>query len=334
MKLSILDQSPISSNKSAREALYESMRLAQVGEMLGYTRFWMTEHHDLPGLASSAPEVILGVIGSNTERIRLGTGATLLPHYKPFKVAEVFNTLATLFPGRIDLGLGRAPGGSAEATNALSDNFLQNVYSMPSLLKDLLHFLDNDFPADHQFSKISPSPVPDELPETWLLGTSRKSALLAAEYGLPYTFGQFMSDKDGTAIVQDYLDAYVPRKGGQIPQVMVTVTVFCAETTEKADEISLSSFIWSLQKTKGEGRQGVPSIEEAKQYKLDAREKETLVNMRQKCIIGNPQDVKQRLMGLQASYQADEIMINTVTYSAEDRINSYKLIAAELLQKD
>lgn len=334
MKLSILDQSPISSNKSAREALYESMRLAQVGEMLGYTRFWMTEHHDLPGLASSAPEVILGVIGSNTERIRIGTGATLLPHYKPFKVAEVFNTLATLFPGRIDLGLGRAPGGSAEATNALSDNFLQNVYSMPSLLKDLLHFLDNDFPTDHQFSKISLSPVPDELPETWLLGTSRKSALLAAEYGLPYTFGQFMSDKDGTAIVQDYLDAYVPRKGGQIPQVMVTVTVFCAETTEKADEISLSSFIWSLQKTKGEGRQGVPSIEEAKQYKLDAREKETLVNMRQKCIIGNPQDVKQRLMGLQASYQADEIMINTVTYSAEDRINSYKLIAAELLQKD
>jgi len=331
MKLSILDQSPISSNQSAREALYESMKLAQVGEMLGYTRFWMTEHHDLPGLASSAPEVILGVIGSNTERIRLGSGATLLPHYKPFKVAEVFNTLATLFPGRIDLGLGRAPGGSAEATNALSDNFLQKAYSMPSLLKDLLHFLDNDFPADHQFSKISPTPVPDELPEPWLLGTSRKSALLAAEYGLAYTFGQFMSDKDGKSIIQDYLDAYVPRKGGQVPRVMVTVTVFCAETTEKADDISLSSFIWSLQKTKGEGQRGVPSIEGAKQYKLNARERETLDNMRQNSIIGNPQDVKQRLMELQADYQADEIMINTVTYSAEDRINSYKLIAAELI---
>lgn len=331
MELSILDQSPISSNQSAREALYESMKLAQVGEKLGYTRFWMTEHHDLPGLASSAPEVMLGVIGSNTERIRLGSGATLLPHYKPFKVVEVFNTLATLFPGRIDLGLGRAPGGSAEATNALSDNFLQNVYSMPSLLKDLLHFLDNDFPAEHQFSKISPTPVPDELPEPWLLGTSRKSALLAAEYGLAYTFGQFMSDKDGKAIIQDYLDAYVPRKNGQVPRVMVTVTVFCAETTEKADEISLSSFIWSLQKTKGEGLRGVPSIVEAKQYKLDARERETLDNMRQNSIIGNPQHVKKRLMELQANYQADEIMINTVTYSAEDRINSYKLIAAELI---
>ncbi|MEI4769169.1 LLM class flavin-dependent oxidoreductase [Psychrobacillus sp. FJAT-51614] len=334
MKLSILDQSPISSNKSAREALYESMELAQVGEMLGYTRFWMTEHHDLPGLASSAPEVMLGVIGSNTERIRLGSGATLLPHYKPYKVAEVFNTLATLFPGRIDLGLGRAPGGSAEVTNALSDNFLQKVYSMPSLVQDLLHFLDDDFPADHQFSKVSPSPVPEESPEPWLLGTSPKSALLAAENGLAYTFGQFMSDKDGVAIIQDYLDAYVPRKSGHAPQVMVTVNAFCAETSDKAKDVSLSSFIWSLQKAKGEGQRGVPSIEEAKQYKLDDREKETLVNMRQNSIIGNPQEVKQKLIELQTNYQADEIMIHTITYSAEDRINSYKLIAAELIRKD
>lgn len=123
MRLSILDQSPISSNQTPQEALYESMKLAQIGEKLGYTRYWIAEHHDLPGLACPAPEVMLGFIGAHTKSIRIGAGAVLLPHYKPFKVAEVYNMLATLFPGRIDVGIGRAPGGSAEVTNALSDNF-------------------------------------------------------------------------------------------------------------------------------------------------------------------------------------------------------------------
>ena len=199
MKLSILDQSPISSNQTAKEALNESMELAKLGELLGYTRYWITEHHDLTGLASSAPEVMLGYIGANTNTIRIGSGAVLLPHYKPFKVAEVYNTLATLFPGRVDVGLGRAPGGSAEATNALSDNFLQNVYKMPSLVKEFLHFLDSDFPSDHEFSKISASPVPEVAPVPWLLGTGKKSALLAAENGLSYAFGHFMSEEDGAA---------------------------------------------------------------------------------------------------------------------------------------
>ena len=129
MKLSILDQSPISSNQTPYDALNESMKLAQVGEALGYTRYWIAEHHDLPGLACSAPEVMLSYIGANTNRIRIGSGAVLLPHYRPFKVAEVFNMLATLFPNRIDIGIGRAPGGSAEAANALSANFLQKVWN-------------------------------------------------------------------------------------------------------------------------------------------------------------------------------------------------------------
>ncbi|QUG42610.1 LLM class flavin-dependent oxidoreductase [Psychrobacillus sp. INOP01] len=334
MKLSILDQSPISSYQTAKEALNESLKLAQAGEALGYTRYWVTEHHDLPGLASSAPEVILSYIGANTNTIRIGSGAVLLPHYKPFKVAEVYNTLATLFPNRIDVGIGRAPGGSAEATNALSDNFLQNVYKMPSLVKDLLHFLDDDFPAEHEYSKISASPIPEVSPVPWLLGTSKKSALLAAENGIAYTFGQFMSDNDGQSIIQEYLDAFTPRKQGQTAQVMVTVSVICAETTEKANEISLSALIWELEKAKGEGHRGVPSIQEAKQYKLDDREKDTFENMKKNIIIGNPKEVKQKLLELQATYKADEIMLSTITYSAEARRNSYKLIATELLFKD
>ncbi|MFJ7827571.1 LLM class flavin-dependent oxidoreductase [Psychrobacillus sp. NPDC096623] len=334
MKLSILDQSPISSNHTAKEALHESLKLAQAGEALGYTRYWVTEHHDLPGLASSVPEVVLSYIGSNTNTIRIGSGAVLLPHYKPFKVAEVYNSLATLFPDRVDIGIGRAPGGSAEATNALSDNFLQNVYKMPSLVKDLLHFLDDDFPTEHAHSKISASPIPEVSPVPWLLGTSKKSALLAAENGIAYTFGQFMSDNDGPSIIQEYLDAFTPRKKGQTAQVIVTVSVICAETTEKADAISLSALIWELQKAKGEGRRGVPSIHEAMQYKLDDQEKDTFKNMKKNIIIGNPKEVKQKLIELQATYKADEIMLSTITYSAEDRRNSYKLIATELLDND
>jgi len=330
MKLSILDQSPISSNQTAKEALKDSLKLAQIGEALGYTRYWVTEHHDLPGLASSVPEVILSYIGANTNTIRIGSGAVLLPHYKPFKVAEIYNTLAILFPNRIDVGIGRAPGGSAEATNALSDNFLQNVYKMPSLVKDLLHFLDNDFPTDHEYSKISASPIPEVSPVPWLLGTSKKSALLAAENGMAYTFGQFMSDNDGPSIIQEYLDAFTARKPEQTAQVMITVSVICSETTEKANELTLSSLVWELQKAKGDGHKGVPSIEEAKQYKLDDREKNTLDTMKKNIIIGNPQEVKQKLLELQATYKADEIMLSTITYSAEARRNSYRLIANEL----
>ena len=330
MKLSILDQSPISSNQTAKEALNESLKLAQAGEAFGYTRYWVTEHHDLPGLACSVPEVMLGYIGSNTKSIRIGSGAVLLPHYKPYKVAETYNLLATLFPSRIDVGIGRAPGGSAEATNALSDNFLQNVWKMPELVKDLLHFLNDDFPADDEHSKVSASPLPEVPPMPWLLGTSKKSALLAAENGMAYTFGQFMSDNDGPNIIQQYVDSFKPRKKGQAPHVIVTVSAICAETTEKAEDVALSSLIWSIQTKKGEGRQGVPSIKEAMHYQLTDKEKEEIEKMKQNMIIGNPQDVKQKLLEIKANYKADEIMINTITYSPQDRIQSYELIAAEV----
>ncbi|WP_096185811.1 LLM class flavin-dependent oxidoreductase [Evansella halocellulosilytica] len=329
MKLSILDQAPISSNQTAQEALAESVRLAQAGEELGYTRYWIAEHHDFPGLACPAPEVMLSYIGAQTSRIRIGSGATLLPHYKPYKVAEVFNLLATLFPGRIDLGIGRAPGGSAEATNALSDQFLKKVWDMPNAVKDLLHFLNEDFPDDHEFAKVSASPVPEQLPKPWILGTSKKSALLAAENGLAYTFGQFMSDKDGAEIIKDYVDAFQPRKQVNRPKAILTVSAICADTTERAEEIALSNLVWSLQK--GEGRERVPSVDEAKRYKLSREEQLSIEKMKQKMVIGNPQEVKRKLQEMQEQYLTEEIMIVTITHSPEDRIQSYKLIAEELL---
>lgn len=333
MKLSILDQSPISSNQTAKESLDESTKLAQAGENLGYTRYWIAEHHDLPGLACSAPEVMLSYIGANTNRIRIGSGAVLLPYYRPYKVAEVFNMLATLFPNRIDIGIGRAPGGSAEATNALSDNFLQQVWNMPNLVNDLLHFLDDNFPEDHEYSKVTASPLPEISPVPWILGTSKKSALFAAENGLSYAFGKFMSDNDGASIIQKYIDSFTPRKRGDRPTVILTVSAICAETNELAEEVALSSLIWSLLKEKGGGHLGVPSIQEANQYVLNQTEKTTLDKMKQNMIIGNPHVVKQKLNELQTLYKVDEIMIVTITHSPKDRIQSYQLIAEEILKK-
>ncbi|MCM3727460.1 LLM class flavin-dependent oxidoreductase [Neobacillus cucumis] len=328
MKLSILDQAPISSNQTAHEALNESMKLAQTGEKLGYTRYWIAEHHDLPGLACPAPEVMLSYIGANTSTIRIGSGAVLLPHYKPYKVAEVYNMLATLFPGRIDIGIGRAPGGSAEASNALSDNFLQQVWNMPKSVTELLHFLENDFPSEHEYKNLKASPVPPVPPALWLLGTSKKSALLAAEKGMSYAFGQFMSENNGPEIIQKYLDTFQPRTHWQKPEVILTVNVICAEMDEEAEEIALSSIIWSLQKSKGEGH-GVPSIAQAKQYPLDDKDLQTIEKMKQNMIIGNPKKVIKKLYELVSLFHADEIMLVTITHLPEDRVKSYQLIAEE-----
>lgn len=327
MRLSILDQAPISSNQSALEALDASMRLAQAGEKLGYTRFWVAEHHDIPGLACSAPEIMLSYIGAHTQKIRLGSGAVLLPHYRPYKIAEVFNMLATLFPNRIDVGIGRAPGGSAEAAEALSGNFLQNVWDMPSSVEELMHFFNRDFPEGHKFASLKATPVPEMKPETWLLGTSKKSAILAARNGMSYAFGQFMSEENGSEIIQQYKKDFIPRNKKDVPQALVTVSAFCAETTEKAEELALSSFVWSLAKDKELTKSGVPSIEEAKKYQLNEKEKEKLEEMKKNCIIGNPGEVREQFYSIQENYQVDEIMIVSITHSPEDKIQSYKYIA-------
>src|SRR5690625_6499977 len=202
LKISVLDQSPISEGSTAEEALNNTIKLARFVEEWGYERFWVAEHHDLFGLASPNPNVMLGAIGAYTSSIRLGAGAVLLPYYKPFHVAETYNLLATLYPERIDLGLGRAPGGSAEVSQALSDNYLAAVQKFPEQIDTLQAFLHDQYSDDHMYSKISPIPVPETSPVVWLLGTSEKRAELAMKKNLPYEFGHFMSDQLGTEIVQ------------------------------------------------------------------------------------------------------------------------------------
>jgi luciferase family oxidoreductase group 1 len=327
MKLSILDQSPISMGQTAQQALQASMKLAQAGEQLGYIRYWIAEHHNFPGLTCPAPEVMLSYIGTQTNKIRIGAGAVLLPHYKPYRIAETYNLLATLFPGRIDLGVGRAPGGSAEATMALSDNFLANVRKMSDSVTELLHFLRNDYPADHMFSKISASPVPETTPVPWILGTSERSALLAAEKGTAYAFGHFMSDKNGPEIVNTYRKQFKSGKTQKQPEVIIAASVICAETNEKAEELALPVLLWRIKNAKGEGNYSVPALEETQVYFSKEDRAQILNDAKNKMIIGDPNTVKRELLKLQEVYGADEVMVVTITHDYGDRIKSYELLA-------
>ncbi|WP_226034813.1 LLM class flavin-dependent oxidoreductase [Aquibacillus saliphilus] len=310
MKLSILDQSPIITGKTSREALLASVELVKSAEQLGYTRYWIAEHHGTSTLASSVPEVMLGYIGANTKKIKIGCGAVLLPHYKPYRVAETYNMLQTLFPNRIDLGIGRAPGGSAEASIALSGNFLENVKKMPESISDLTHFINNDFPENHFYSSTIAAPLPEYPPDIWILGTSIKSAKLAAETGAAYAFGYFMSDNDGVEIVQTYQQNFKSRNGDSEPYTIVTVAAICAETNEKAMKIR--------EKTKSTIQQ-------------NSDEKKLVERRNEKVIVGNPNSVKEQLKEIKEIYQADEIMIVTITDDYQERLTSYELIANHVL---
>ncbi|RLL46558.1 LLM class flavin-dependent oxidoreductase [Oceanobacillus piezotolerans] len=327
MKLSILDQAPISKGKTAKEALEATIDLASNADKWGYNRYWIAEHHDLDGLASPVPDILLGIIGQKTEKIRLGSGAVLLPNYQPYHIAEKYNLLATLYPGRIDLGIGRAPGGSAEVSIALAGNFLEKVRKYPELIDELVHFLHGDFPDDHLFTKITPSPLPEISPEPWLLGTSGKSAVLAAQKALPFVFGQFMSDQNGPEIVDEYRRNFI----GRHPKVFVTVSVVCAETTEEAEEIALSGQLSAVLQAKGVGKNGVPSIQDVKEYTFSEEDKEIIEKVRKRQIVGNPQEVKLKLETIANEYGIDEIMVVTITHSYQARKTSYELLANQFL---
>lgn len=326
MKLSILDQVTIPSGGNAKRAIEATIELASLADEMGYERYWIAEHHDMNGLASPAPDLLLGIIGAQTKGIRLGAGAVLLPYYKPFQIAERYNVLATLYPNRIDLGIGRAPGGSAEVSMALSDNYLQQVKQQPQAIDQLLHFLNRDFPKDNLFSKISPAPVPVTSVTPWLLGTSEKSAILAAEKGMKYVFGHFMSDADGPEVIARYNEQFQARKTGRKPESVIAVSVICAPTNEQAEEIALSSLLWKLQQAKGEQLNGVPSIQEAKIYPYTEEDKQEIEKYKKKMVIGDSKKVKEELLQLQKMYRVDELMIITITHDSGDRLLSYQLL--------
>jgi luciferase family oxidoreductase group 1 len=327
MKLSILDQSPILNGFTPGQALEETVKLAQAAEKLGYSRFWVSEHHQLNGLAGTSPEVLLAHLGSHTSSIRIGAGAVLLPYYSPLKVAENFNLLATLYPERIDLGIGRAPGGSAHTSLALRENYLQNVYRMPELLQDLQGFLLHNEPSGPASESPAAYPIPPVSPELWMLGTSSKSAGYAAELGAAFAFGHFMSEGSGPDIIKSYKESFTPSLTLPRPKALIAVSVICADTAEGAEQLAISQDVWSIQMGTGQANGTIPTLEEAANYPFTAAEQAMVRQRRERMLIGNPGEVRERLLSLQEMYDTEEFMIVTITPSYEARQRSYELLA-------
>src|SRR5437763_12109054 len=243
MRLSVLDQSPIPEGSSGADAIRNTLDLALLADELGYHRYWVAEHHGGPMLASASPEALIGPIASNTTGIRVGSGGVMLPHYSPLKVAEVFSVLSALFPGRIDLGLGRAPGTDPMTMFALQRDRRQGAPDdFPQQLAELLGYLNDDLPPEHPFRPLAAVlPGRPELPEPWLLGSSPQSAIWAAELGLPYSFADFIN-REGAEIASLYRQRFKPsEKGLQAPRLMVAGWAICAETEEEAQRLAASS---------------------------------------------------------------------------------------------
>jgi luciferase family oxidoreductase group 1 len=331
MRLSVLDQSPIPEGLTGVDALRNTIDLARLAERLGYHRYWLAEHHGGPTLAGAAPEVLIGPVAAATSSIRVGSGGVMLPHYSPFKVAEVFSILAGLFPGRIDLAVGRAAGTDPLTTYALQRDRRQAAPDdFPDQLAELLAYLEDDMPAEHPFARLAASlPGRPEVPERWLLGSSPQSAIWAAEIGLAYAFADFINP-DGAALAADYRARHAAEHRDRAPRTAVAVWTLCAETDEQAQFLAASSRM-SLRLLRQGTLIPVPPPERATEYLRSIGEPtgSGFVNGR-RGIIGSPATVAPKLLELADQYEADELIVVTITHDHQARRRSYELIAEAL----
>jgi luciferase family oxidoreductase group 1 len=342
LKLSIIDQSPVPAGFTPADALHNTIELAQLAERLGYERYWIAEHHAIDALASPAPEILIARLGAETTRIRIGSGGVMLPHYSPMKVAEVFRVLHALYPGRVDLGIGRAPGGTPLESYALwrtrgehpqSDDFGQQMV-------ELLAFLNSSFPANHPFSRIKLSPEMPGGPEVWLLGSSMWSASAAAQLGLPYAFAHFIDPVSTRRAIEHYRSHFKPgRSGLSQPCTILAAGALCAQTEEEAERLISSARVFRRRIRRGE-LGPIPTTEEAlrelgssppptdssKPAASDERgQSETSEFPRY--VIGTPDRVRDQLLDMASVLHVDELMIVTVMHGHSERKHSYKLLA-------
>jgi len=321
--IGILDQSPIVSGATPADAVAASIALAKRAEQLGYHRYWLAEHHAMGGLADASPEILLARLTAETSRIRLGTGGVMLPHYSALKVAETFRMLETLAPGRIDLGIGRAPGGTHLVSAALET---RDVGRFPQQIRETIDFLDGTTPDRSPFAPLVAMPSGRTSPDVWLLGSSQYGALLAAELGLPYTYAHFIGG-DAPAIVQLYRDRFKPSKRYPGPRAIVALAAISAATDEEAEALTWPVALWRLRLFRGMSSP-VPSLAETDAYPWTPLERSEVVATR-RIISGSPKSVRNAIEALVAAHGADEALIVTIAPDYATRLRSYELIAEE-----
>ncbi len=328
LRLSVLDQSPIAAGSTGAQALENTIDLARLTDRVGFHRYWVAEHHGGPMLAGPSPEALIGPIAAATRQIRVGSGGIMLPHYSPLKVAETFSLLAGLFPGRIDLGLGRAPG-----TDQLTNLALQRDRSRPApddfpeQLAELLAYLDGRFPPEHPFARLAETlPGRPERPEPWMLGSSPQSAVWAAELGLPYAFADFINP-EGAEIAALYRERFAAQGHSERqPRTAVAVWVIVADTDEEAELIATSGRMAFTLLRRGRLIE-VPPPEEALRFLAAEARAEPSPQSRRRTVVGEPARVRAQLEEVLASYGAEELIAVNITYSHEARRHSYELLA-------
>ncbi|WP_398472690.1 LLM class flavin-dependent oxidoreductase [Tardiphaga sp.] len=325
--LSILDLSVVTTGTPPSQALRNSIDLATHADGLGYVRYWLAEHHNLASVASPAPEIMIGQIAAATSRIRVGSGGVMLPNHAPLMVAERFKMLEALFPGRIDLGLGRAPGTDGATAYALrnrmagreGDDFLER-------LSELLLWETRRFPENHPYNNVVAMPNDVPLPPIWLLGSSDFSSDLAAQVGMGFAFAHHFASHDAADAMVHYRARFKSSAWLQAPQAILAVAVICAETDEEAERLASSADLNRLRRDRGEYAP-LPSVEEALAYPYSDAEKVKITRNRSRLFVGSPATVKEKLQPLIAQCQPDELMVVTAMFDHDARKQSYSLLA-------
>ena len=328
--LSVLDQSFTSDVASAGDALQQTIKMAQHCESLGYKRFWVSEHHAFKGLAGSAPEILMAALGAQTESIRLGSGGVMLPHYSAYKVAETFSLLANLYPERIDLGIGRAPGADMSTAVALAPNGQPDFQKFPEQVAQLLDYLDNPN------AKPLVSPAPPEDFSVWMLGSSSDSASFAAHYGLPYNLGLFINPGAAPAYVQRYRERFRASRNLQQPYTMITCAVFCADTEEEAKLLQhtfdVNFFLFVTGQTALYSPDGsMLNPEQASAVPVSAALEGFAAQRNKTRAVGTPEQVVAKLKQLVDDFQADELMLVSNSFFFESRKRCFELLAETML---
>jgi luciferase family oxidoreductase group 1 len=325
--LSVLDVSPVSSGSNGAQALRNTLELARLADLLGYQRYWLAEHHNLPSIASSTPEIMIGHVATATERMRVGAGGIMLPNHAPLKVAETFRVLEALHPKRIDLGIGRAPGTDPVTATALRRSHERlGAEDFPERFGELLAFAGDGFPEDHPFRSVVAMPRDVGLPPIWLLGSSGYSATAAGKIGLGYAFASHFSPADPAPAMRAYRESFEPSEDFKGPSAILAVAVICGDTEEQARKLASSMELAWVRMRSGKPAP-LPSPEEAMGYPYTSAERRLADAYRSMQVVGDPRTVRSRIEELSDGTLADEIMITTNVFDHAERLRSYERLA-------
>lgn len=323
--LSVLDQTPVIDGHSVADAIAATIELAQLADDLGYTRYWCAEHHGLRGVSNPCPEVMLARLGSVTKRIRLGSGGVMLPYYSPFKVAEQFMMLEALFPNRIDLGVGRAPGGDMRTAQAVAAGDYNRGDIFPQQVADLVGLFNGTLPADHVAQGVLLQPQVETRPQLWMLGSSEFGGLLAAQLGIRFAFAHFINAHFGHQVAEAYRERFTAGNEAQ-PYLAAAVFVICADTEQEAADLEKAVDLRRVQMAYGLNAP-IPNIEQGLAQEYGERERLVIDREKPRSVIGTPEQVTARMLDLQERFQADELIVLTVAGSYRARLRSYELLA-------